>query len=274
MLAEMGVTVWWPTAADAAVVEAPVAAPPPVRQASPTVAMPAPAPRPVPAARPVAEPTGAIGERPAGIAAMHWPQLQAAVSGCTACALSRTRTQTVFGVGPAATDEAPPQVDWLVVGEAPGEQEDKQGEPFVGQAGKLLDNMLKAIGLSRMGAAPLRGAYIANVIKCRPPGNRNPAVEEIAQCTPYLERQIALLRPKVIIAVGRFAMQALLAETVPDVATRPLGRLRGTVHRWRDVPVVVTYHPAYLLRTPADKAKSWADLCLALATAAGESTPP
>ncbi len=261
MLGEMGVTVWWPSESNAAVVEAPAVV---KAVAAPAVAKP---PAVAVAPPPVAKPAAPLGERPAGIAAMDWPQLQTAVSGCTACALARTRTQTVFGVGPVANGEAPPTVDWLVVGEAPGEQEDRQGEPFVGPAGKLLDNMLKAIGLSRRGEAPLKGAYIANVIKCRPPGNRNPAPEEIATCSPYLERQIALLQPKVIIAVGRFAMQALLSDTVPDVATQPLGRLRGRVHRWREVPVVVTYHPAYLLRTPADKAKAWADLCLALATA-------
>jgi len=204
----------------------------------------------------------------AQIARLDWPGLQQAVAACQACGLCKTRTQTVFGVGPDA-GPLPPQVDWLVVGEAPGENEDLQGEPFVGQAGKLLDNMLKAIGLSRRGADGLQGAFIANVLKCRPPGNRNPQPDEVAQCLPYLERQVALLQPKIILAAGRFAVQALLQDTVPDVATVPLGKLRGRVHQYRGVPVVVTYHPAYLLRTLPEKAKAWADLCLALDTLAG-----
>lgn len=274
MLAEMGVRVWWP-AADAVVEQNPVpvpavsepAAPPAVR---PDVAAVVPATRPaaVPAA-PVARPAQPVAvvarASDAEIAAMDWPRLQAAVAGCQACTLCQTRTQTVFGVGPDAGDH-PPQVDWLVVGEAPGENEDRAGEPFVGQAGKLLDNMLKAIGLSRRGADGLRGAFIANVLKCRPPGNRNPQPDEVAQCLPYLERQVALLQPKIILAAGRFAVQALLQDTVPDVATVPLGKLRGRVHQYRGVPVVVTYHPAYLLRTLPEKAKAWADLCLALET--------
>ncbi len=253
MLAEMGVRVWWPKT------------PPPVQQDATPVQVPAAPVRsaPVSVVARVAEPGAPLGERPAGIASMGWEALQTAVSGCQACPLSRTRTHTVFGVGPA-TDGAPPQVDWLIVGEAPGENEDLAGEPFVGQAGKLLDNMLKAVGLSRHAANGLQGAYIANVLKCRPPGNRNPAPEEMAQCLPYLERQVALLQPKIILAAGRFAVQALLQDSVPDVATTPLGKLRGQVHQYRGVPVVVTYHPAYLLRALPEKAKAWADLCLAL----------
>jgi len=200
---------------------------------------------------------------------MDWPALQDAVAGCRACALCQGRTHTVFGTGDRAAD-------WMVVGEAPGEQEDRQGEPFVGQSGQLLDNMLKAIGLSRQGGgvsegepggtrsgpaptpAALKGVYIANVVKCRPPGNRNPLPDEVAQCDAYLARQIALVRPKIILAMGRFAVQSLLGTT------EPLGRLRGRVHHYQGVPVVVTYHPAYLLRSLPEKAKAWADLCLAL----------
>ncbi|HEY1102546.1 MAG TPA: uracil-DNA glycosylase [Burkholderiaceae bacterium] len=272
MLAEMGVRVWWPApAADSAVAEAsPPPAPPapPARGAAVPPARLAPegaAPRPaVPSV-----PSAAIAPVAAAqIARLDWPGLQQAVAACQACGLCKTRTQTVFGVGPDA-GPLPPQVDWLVVGEAPGENEDLQGEPFVGQAGKLLDNMLKAIGLSRRGADGLQGAFIANVLKCRPPGNRNPQPDEVAQCLPYLERQVALLQPKIILAAGRFAVQALLQDTVPDVATVPLGKLRGRVHQYRGVPVVVTYHPAYLLRTLPEKAKAWADLCLALDTLAG-----
>jgi uracil-DNA glycosylase family 4 len=174
---------------------------------------------------------------------LDWPQLRERVAGCTRCALSATRTQTVFGVGNL-------QADWLIVGEAPGAEEDRQGEPFVGRAGQLLNSMLRAIGLSR------EQVFIANVLKCRPPGNRDPAPQEIAECLPYLERQIALIKPKIMLAVGRIASHALLQTDVP------LGRLRQQVHAFgaSRVPLVVTYHPAYLLRTPADKRKAWEDL--------------
>lgn len=183
--------------------------------------------------------------REASIATMDWPVLADSVAGCTACGLCSTRTNTVFGVG----DQ---QAEWMLVGEAPGENEDLQGEPFVGQAGKLLDNMLGALGLARG-----RNVYIANVLKCRPPGNRNPEQGEVAQCEPYLKRQIALIKPKVIVVLGRFAAQSLLRSTTP------IGKLRGAVHSYEGIPVVVTYHPAYLLRTLTDKARAWEDLCLA-----------
>ena len=182
---------------------------------------------------------------------MDWPTLKSAVSSCTACGLRAGCTQTVFGVG----DES---AQWLLVGEAPGAEEDKLGEPFVGQAGKLLDSMLAAIGLERG-----RNVYIANVLKCRPPGNRNPEPGEVAKCSPHLSRQIELIQPKLILAMGRFAVQALL-ETEATIAS-----LRGTVHRYHGVPLVVTYHPAYLLRNLPDKAKAWADLVLARRTVAG-----
>jgi len=184
-------------------------------------------------------------DREGGIAAMDWPALDAAVAACTACGLCSTRTNTVFGVGDR-------QAEWMLVGEAPGENEDQQGEPFVGQAGKLLDNMLASLGLARG-----RNVFIANVLKCRPPGNRNPEPEEVAQCEPFLRRQIALVRPRVIVVLGRFAAQSLLRTTTP------IGKLRGTVHSYQGIPVVVTYHPAYLLRTLTDKARAWEDLCLA-----------
>ena len=186
------------------------------------------------------------------MATLDWPALREAVAGCEACGLCQGRTNTVFGVG----DE---QADWMVVGEAPGENEDLQGEPFVGAAGQLLDNMLKAVGRSRTGQGA-QGAFIANVLKCRPPANRNPQPDEVAQCEPYLARQVALVKPKVIVAMGRFAVQALLKTN------EPIGRLRGQVHHYEGVPVIVTYHPAYLLRTPTDKGKAWADLCLAMET--------
>jgi DNA polymerase len=183
-------------------------------------------------------------------AATHWLELKQAVPACTACGLHQTRTQTVFGVG----DE---QAEWMLIGEAPGAEEDRLGEPFVGQAGKLLDNMLAAIGLKRG-----ENVYIANVLKCRPPGNRNPQPEEVAKCTPFLKQQIALIGPKLIIAMGRFAAQTLLASDAS------ISSLRGRVYRYEGVPLIVTYHPAYLLRTLPDKAKAWADLVFAKKTMA------
>ena len=223
--------------------------------------------RHIPAPLAKAEPAPILIQRPEGIDQMDWSALHTTVSGCQACALCGSRKNTVFGVGASAPEGQTPQVDWLIVGEAPGENEDLQGEPFVGQAGKLLDNMLSAMQLSRTGQRTEQGGgvYIANVLKCRPPGNRNPKPEEVAQCLPYLERQVALLKPKMILAMGRFAVQALLRETQPDVETTPLGKLRGRVYQYQNVPVVVTYHPAYVLRNLPEKAKVWADLCLAMA---------
>jgi uracil-DNA glycosylase family 4 len=191
-----------------------------------------------------------LGPRPPGIETMTWPALREAVAGCQACGLCQSRTQPVFGVGNE-------QADWMIVGEAPGEQEDKQGEPFVGRAGQLLDRMLTAVGLTRSEAPASQQVFIANVLKCRPPANRNPLPQEVAQCEPYLLRQIALVQPKLIVAMGRFAVQSLLKSG------EPIGKLRGQVHEVAGVPVVVTYHPAYLLRSPADKALAWDDLCLA-----------
>ena len=185
------------------------------------------------------------GSREEQIARMEWPELKSAVKNCTACGLRAGCTQTVFGVG----DE---NADWLLVGEAPGAEEDRLGEPFVGQAGKLLDNMLAALGLARG-----RNVYIANVLKCRPPGNRNPEPIEVATCSPYLRRQVELIRPRLIVAMGRFAVQALLGTDAT------IGSLRGKVHAYHGVPLVVTYHPAYLLRNLPDKSKAWADLVFA-----------
>lgn len=190
-------------------------------------------------------------DRTARILRMDWAELTAAVATCQACPLAKTRTNTVFGVG----DQ---QADWLIVGEAPGAEEDARGEPFVGQGGKLLDNMLASVGLKR-GA----NVYIANVLKCRPPGNRNPSPSEVAQCAPHLQRQIELIGPKLIIAMGRFAVQALL-ETDATIAS-----LRGKLHRYQGVPLIVSYHPAYLLRSLTEKAKAWEDLCFAKRTMAG-----
>lgn len=204
-------------------------------------------PVPVPA-EPLASPApAAISEVPAGdVSQLDWDQLAARVAACTRCEeLASTRTQTVLGVGDR-------QADWLFIGEAPGADEDRQGEPFVGRAGQLLDSMLFAIGLKRG-----QGVYIANILKCRPPGNRDPKPEEARACRAYLERQIDLIQPRIIVALGRVAAQNLLGSD------EPLGRLRGKPLNYRDIPLVITYHPAYLLRQPADKRKAWEDLCLA-----------
>lgn len=208
-------------------------------RAAPEPAEPAPVALPLPA-----------GSRDERIARMDWAELKAEVAKCTACGLRAGCTQTVFGVG----DE---KAEWLLVGEAPGAEEDRLGEPFVGQAGKLLDNMLAAIGLARG-----KNVYIANTLKCRPPGNRNPEPEEMATCGPFLLRQIALIRPRLILAMGRFAVQTLL-QTDASIAS-----LRGRLHQYAGVPLIVTYHPAYLLRNLPDKAKSWADLRFAVKTIA------
>jgi uracil-DNA glycosylase len=187
------------------------------------------------------------------VATLDWASLRQAVVNCTACRLCEKRRQPVFGVGHA-------NAHWMIVGEAPGEQEDHQGEPFVGKSGQLLDNMLRAIALSRAKGSASQQVYIANTVKCRPPGNRNPSPQELAQCEPYLIRQVQLVQPKIILAMGRFAVQSLLRST------EPIGRLRGRMHDYQGVPLIVTYHPAYLLRNPEDKAKAWDDLRLALTT--------
>jgi uracil-DNA glycosylase family 4 len=222
----------------AGAVSAPADPVPPANLAPPT--NPAPANLVPPAARVSAAGAASAAERERGV---DWPQLEARVAACMRCPLHATRTQTVFGVGSR-------QAQWLIVGEAPGAEEDARGEPFVGRAGQLLNSMLRAVGLAR------EQVYIANVLKCRPPGNRDPAASEAAECLPYLEQQIALLRPKILLAVGRIAAQNLLRTD------SPLGRLRLKAHRFghSQVPLIATYHPAYLLRTPADKRKAWEDL--------------
>ena len=201
-------------------------------------------PEPVAVAAPSVE---VAGERARTIAGMDWTDLKSAVKGCTICGLRAGCTQTVFGVG----DES---ARWMVVGEAPGAEEDREGEPFVGRAGQLLNSMITALGLKR------EQVYIANILKCRPPNNRDPKPEEAELCRPYLERQIALIKPSIILAVGRIAAQNLLHTDVT------IGRLRGTVHKLGATPVVVTYHPAYLLRSPGEKRKAWDDLKLAIHT--------
>ncbi|MFT3858357.1 MAG: uracil-DNA glycosylase [Aquabacterium sp.] len=285
MLREMGIPSFWPE--EPAPVQMPVAdaaVQPDVRLAAPTMdaavvpvqpaagMLPAEAARPAAVARPASRPVqpaaasaaapavgvrpppapemAGLGPRPEGVDRMDWPALREAVADCRACGLCHSRTQTVFGVGN-------PQAEWMVIGEAPGEQEDRQGEPFVGRAGQLLDRMLQAVGRTRSEAPPPEQVFIANVLKCRPPANRNPQPQEVAQCESFLLRQIELVRPKVIVAMGRFAVQSLLKSS------EPIGRLRGRVHEVGGVPVIVTYHPAYLLRSPGDKGLAWDDLCLA-----------
>ncbi|MEY3379714.1 MAG: hypothetical protein RL468_312 [Pseudomonadota bacterium] len=240
MLQEMGVQVWqpWPVAKAAADLNA-----------IPQAAKSALATPQTPEQPPVA----ALSAKE--LRGLDWEALGHAVAQCRACGLCQNRTQTVFGVGDT-------RARWLVVGEAPGENEDLQGQPFVGQAGLLLDNMLRALGLSRQ-ASGEQAVYIANVLKCRPPANRNPSPQEVQQCQPFLHRQVELLQPKIILALGRFAAQSLLQTSMPEVANMALGKLRGQVHFYGGIPVVVSYHPAYLLRSPQDKAKAWVDLCLA-----------
>ncbi|MGI9228632.1 MAG: uracil-DNA glycosylase [Gammaproteobacteria bacterium] len=187
------------------------------------------------------------GQDPVSAPVSDWERLQQQVSVCTLCSLSQTRKQTVFGVGA-------PDADLMIIGEAPGAEEDKRGEPFVGRAGKLLDSMLSAIGFTR------EQVFIANILKCRPPENRNPGPEEVAACEPYLQQQIAAVQPKLLLALGRVAAQNLLKVDTP------IGRMRGQQYSYgdTDIPVVVSYHPAYLLRAPREKRKSWQDLQLVM----------
>jgi len=241
MLQEIGIPLWFPQPDPVPASAGSLPSPPSEREG-----VKQPAPR-----------VATIGVR-SDVAQMDWPALRAAVAACTACKLCQGRTNTVFGVGNE-------RAQWMIVGEAPGEQEDLQGEPFVGKAGQLLDNMLRAIGLTRASGPPERQVFIANTLKCRPPRNRNPEPDELAQCEPFLERQVALVQPKIILAMGRFAVQSLLRSE------EPVGRLRGRVHRYHGVPLIVTYHPAYLLRNLEDKAKAWDDLCLALEVAGAQS---
>ncbi len=273
MLRAMGLRVWSPPQKppqreDGIAEVEPDARPLPVeapRRAAPAVSVVEALPtslRQPPAAPVAAHAPVSQDERQQAIARMDWDELRQSVAGCRACGLCESRKNTVFGVGNT-------RANWMIVGEAPGENEDLQGEPFVGQAGKLLDNMLRALKLGRGEGPPEQQVYIANTLKCRPPRNRNPEPDELAKCEPYLDRQIALIQPKVILAMGRFAVQSLLRSS------EPIGRLRGRVHRYQGVPLVVTYHPAYLLRNLPDKAKAWEDLCLALEamTASVEAAP-
>jgi len=265
MLAEMGVRVWWPQRTEGAAGEQPqVQAPatfvaPPVTAQVSALATPAkrpadPAPAPALVQKPAAEIV--VGQPLAdGVDQMDWATLQTTVATCQACDLCAQRQQPVFGVGDV-------QADWMVIGDPQVEAEGQHGEPFVGQAKQLLDNMLKAVGLSREAKGP-GGVYLTSSLKCRLPGSRNPSAQELATCAPYLARQVALVQPKVIVVMGRFSIQAVLQST------EPLGKLRGQVHTYQGVPVIVTYHPDALLRNLPEKSKAWADLVLALKTVQG-----
>ena len=261
MLAEMGVRVWMPKsqtqaqvatapslAANASPVDAPsqVSAPVNAPVSSQVNAAPItpPARSIAPPPKMVTVPVVDIADLPEGIAQMDWPALQAAAAACTGCGLCQGRQQAILGEGPATAD-------WMVVGDAPGEDEDKEGVSFAGPAGQLLDNMLKALNLSRS------QVYITHALKCRTPSGRSASQVEVSHCATYLSRQVALVQPKLILAMGRTAALALLQSA------EPLGKLRAEVQSFQGVPVVVTYPPAYLLRNQADKAKAWADLCLA-----------
>lgn len=265
MLAEMKVSVWWPKAerigvlGEAAPMDAaddPVAfaaAPAPQQVTRPA----APAPRAealdtAPAPAPASIPTSDIDQ-------MDWAQLAQTVAQCTACGLCEGRTAPVF-----VSEPAPVQADWLIVGEPPDEDEERAGTPFAGEAGQLLDNMLRAVQCTRGGAGSA-GARLTSVVKCRTTPGRNPHAEELVQCAVYLRREIVLTRPRVIVAMGRFSAMSLLAQDYPELLQLPFGRLRGKLYRWMGIPVVVTYHPSKLLRTPAEKANAWFDLCLARA---------
>jgi DNA polymerase len=236
MLAEMGIAPIWRVRTELPAVVAVPADEAAARESVVTEAVTAGGPPSVPEAP----------HAPAvAVDAMDWPELAAAVAACRKCALCEQRRQAVLGVG----DRDP---DWLFIGEGPGAEEDVRGEPFVGQAGKLLDAMLAALGLQRG-----EKVHIANAVKCRPPGNRTPEAGEMAACRPYLERQVALLRPKIIVLLGKAAVHSLLRED------KSLAALRGQRFEWHGIPVVVTYHPAYLLRNLPDKAKAWEDLLFA-----------
>ena len=244
MLAEMGVRVWMPQSVRALPAKASklaqVALPDtPIADASAPVSVPVAS-----APQMLSVPIVDISQLPEGIASMDWVQLQSAVATCTGCGLSQSRQQAILGEGLASAD-------WMIVGDAPGEEEDKEARSFAGPAGQLLDNMLKALSLTR------EQVYLTHALKCRTPVGRNASQVEVSHCATYLARQVALVQPKVILAMGRTAALALLQSA------EPLGKLRSQVHSFKGVPVVVTYPPAYLLRNQADKAKAWADLCVA-----------
>jgi uracil-DNA glycosylase len=265
MLLEMGVRVWLPgTAFDTEPPSLADTAPAPSRPAPVAVAAAAPAastraPVAVPPVRAMPHPAPARAATGAalGLEALAWEALADTAAACEACGLCAGRKN-------ATLQPAPAPCDWMVVGDPPELEEDAAATAFVDSPGLLLDNMLKAVGVRRGGEGAL-GAYACNVVKCRPPQGQIPQAADLAQCAQYLQREIALVQPKIILALGRFATQVLLAEH-GALATQPLGKLRGTVYQYQGIPVIVSYHPKLLLRNSADKAKAWADLCLAMDT--------
>ncbi len=270
MLQEMGVRVWLPQPEAGMSLPEPVRASAPpapaavVQRATPAVAREMPE---MPAFAGGGYPLGGAGATPVSGQDLALQEadalgLRAAAAACQACGLCAGRKNSTLQMPDTAV-----QADWLVLGDPPDEDEDRLGQPFVEQAGVLLDNMLKAVGASRSGQGR-QGAYLSNVVKCRPPMGRQPQAAELAQCAQYLQREIALVQPKIILAMGRFAAQLALEEHPADAAL-PLGKQRGRVYRYRGVPVIVSYHPKVLLRASADKAKAWADLCLGLDTLEG-----
>ena len=266
MLAAMGVRVWQPNAAVEPLVQpdSVLRAEPPVvpivrpvarvaqAAASPTVASSHSAPAPA---------AVVLKALPEGLAEMDWAALQNAASLCQACSLCETRQRSVFSN--ASPLKLAPRTDWLIITDPPSEEEERKGDMFVNTEGELFDAMLLALGMARQATPNQLTATVVPVLKCRVPAQRNPHAEELQQCRAYLEHQVALLQPQVIVAMGRWAVQSVLTATTADLASQPLGKLRGQVHRFANTPVVVTYHPQSLLRTPLDKAKAWADLCLA-----------
>lgn len=277
MLAEMKIPLWWPegvvksppaAAADRALASDAAVAMPPTRPPEPAARLQAQAR--TPAARPLTDraavAASSVSDAGPEVAAMDWAQLYTAVQACTACGRCTGRKAPVFVAEPQ-----PRQADWLVVGEPPDDDEERAGTPFVGNTGQLLDNMLRAVRVGRDGQGRA-GARLTPVVKCRPAAVHNPTPDELAQCAVFLRREIALTRPRVIVAMGRFAALSLLAADHPELLQLPFGQMRGTVYRSMGVPVVVTYHPSKLLRAPEHKAHAWADLCLAQAQAAMPSS--
>jgi DNA polymerase len=263
ILQEMGVRVWWPVAAPAEVAKEMVALD--AAHTAFTAKKSVPSRSALESASESVVPVLPMPDS-TGIAGQDWSALAQAIAACQACKLCSGRKAAVF-----ATGEENHRADWMVLGEPPDEDEERVGKPFAAQAGQLLDNMLKALGVIRLGTRtdagavpPTRAAYVSNVVKCRPAVARNPQPQELQACENYLRREVALVQPKVILALGRFAAQSLLQGSLPEVANIPLGKLRGQIYRYQGIAVIVSYHPGYLLRSQQDKARAWADLCLAL----------
>ncbi len=274
MLAEMGVRVWQPAvdvpAPQTAVQQAPVSAAQQAATSAPTPSAKASlAALKTVVLKPTAAPTDTSAENnitaplPDGLSTMNWSDLQTAAANCQACQACHSRSRSVFAGGMPASDQA--ATDWLVIGDAPNDSEDASGTPFSGPEGVLLDAMLHAMGLKRGQAGGERESVVlVNALKCKPQAQRQPSTFDISQCRHFLHRQIELLQPRMILVLGRLAAQSVLHDSLSDVEHMPLGKLRGQVHQAYGRPVVVSYHPAYLLRTPSDKAKAWSDLCLAM----------